>query len=201
MMGLGGQRSRRVRHLGTTWRRTASAYAVQLLPSMRVARLVGAPLNKNAMELKTPKQEARERYLPLKAGRLTSAKPHHKKSQVALVTFKRLLMWDGPATGRLCARRCTCGTCVCTGETGDAFETRPFYNQGGESWSDSEGIPWGFHSFQMVGIPLRTPVILQSHRASWARLRTMTTWALCLEDMMRLAHHSWTMKGPGLKPG
>jgi hypothetical protein len=39
---------------------------------MRVARLVGAPLNKNAMELKTPKQEARERYLPLKAGRLTS---------------------------------------------------------------------------------------------------------------------------------
>jgi hypothetical protein len=52
----------------------------------------------------------------------------------------------------------------------DAFETRPFYDQGSESWSDSEGIPWGFHSFQMVGIPLRTPVILQSHRASWVRL-------------------------------
>jgi hypothetical protein len=35
--------------------------------------------------------------------------------------------------------------------------THPFYNQIGESWSDSEGIPWGFHSFQMVGIPLGTP--------------------------------------------
>jgi hypothetical protein len=48
----------------------------------------------------------------------------------------------------------------------DAFETRPFYDRNSESWSDSEGIPWGFHSFQTVGIPLRTPVILQSHRAS-----------------------------------
>jgi hypothetical protein len=27
--------------------------------------------------------------------------PHHKKSQVALATFKRLLMWDRPATGQL----------------------------------------------------------------------------------------------------
>jgi hypothetical protein len=32
----------------------------------------------------------------------------------------------------------------------DALETHPFYNRGGESWSDSEGIPWGFHLFQMV---------------------------------------------------
>jgi hypothetical protein len=60
-------------------------------------------------------------------------------------TFKRLLTWDGPATGQLCARKCTCGTCACVGETGDAFEMCPFYDQGGESWSDSEGIPWGFH--------------------------------------------------------
>ena len=35
--------------------------------------MVGAPPNKNVMELKMPKQEAQERYLPLKAGRLTSA--------------------------------------------------------------------------------------------------------------------------------
>jgi hypothetical protein len=84
MTGLGGQRSRQVRHLGTTWRRTASAYAVQLLLSTRVAQLVGAPLNKNVMELKTPKQEAQERYLPLKAGRLTSADatPQEEPSRV-----------------------------------------------------------------------------------------------------------------------
>jgi hypothetical protein len=48
--------------------------------------------------------------------------------------------------------------------------TRPFYNQIGESWSDSEGIPWGFHSFQTVGIPLKDPELVQSHRASWVRL-------------------------------
>jgi hypothetical protein len=30
---------------------------------------------------------------------------HHKKGQVASVTFKRLLTWDGPATGRLCAHK------------------------------------------------------------------------------------------------
>jgi hypothetical protein len=67
--------------------------------------LVGAPLNKNAMELKMPKQEARERYLPLKAGRLTSADDAPQKSQVVSATFKRLLMWDGPATGRLCVHK------------------------------------------------------------------------------------------------
>jgi hypothetical protein len=39
---------------------------------------------------------------------------------------------------------------------GMRLTTRPFYDQIGESWSDSEGIPWGFHSIQMVGIPLRT---------------------------------------------
>jgi hypothetical protein len=35
--------------------------------------LVGTPPNKNTMEHKMPKQEAQERYLSLKAGRLTSA--------------------------------------------------------------------------------------------------------------------------------
>jgi hypothetical protein len=96
------------------------------------------------------------------------------------------------------------GGFVCTGvhvahvlawrKLGTCLMTCPFYDQIGESWSDSEGIPWGFHSIQMVGIPLRTPGLLQSHRASWVRLRTIMTQALCLEDMMRLAHHSWTMK-------
>jgi hypothetical protein len=111
---------------------------------------------------------------------------------------------------RQLSRGCLCGTdwpradFACTGahvahvhvwvKQEDAFETRPSYDRNSESWSDSEGIPWGFHSFQTVGIPLRTPVILQSHRASWVRLRTITTRALCLEDMMRLVHHSWTMK-------
>jgi hypothetical protein len=46
--------------------------------------LVGVPLNKNVMELKMPKQEARERYLPLKAGRLTSAEaaPQEEPSRI-----------------------------------------------------------------------------------------------------------------------
>jgi propanediol dehydratase large subunit len=48
-------------------------YAVRLLLSMQAAQLVGVPPNKNVIELKMPKQEVRERYLPLKAGRLTSA--------------------------------------------------------------------------------------------------------------------------------
>jgi hypothetical protein len=49
-----------------------------------VVQLVGVPLNKNVMELKTPKQEAWERYLPLKAGRLTSAEatPQEEPSRV-----------------------------------------------------------------------------------------------------------------------
>jgi hypothetical protein len=78
-------------------------------------------------------------------------------------------------------------------DLGHISMTCPFYNTIGESWSDSEGIPWGFHLFQTVGIPRRTPVLLQSHRASWVRLRTIMTWALCLEDMMWLVRHSWTM--------
>jgi hypothetical protein len=46
--------------------------------SMAVAKHIGGtlvrvPPNKNVIEHKTPKQEAQERYLPLKAGRLTSA--------------------------------------------------------------------------------------------------------------------------------
>jgi hypothetical protein len=122
MTGLGGQRSRRVRHLGTTWRQTASAYAVRLLPSTQVVRLVGVPLNKNTMELKTPKQEARERYLPLKAGRLTSAEATPQEEPSHVGDFKRLLTWDGPAMGQLCVHRCTCGTCVCAGETRDTSQ-------------------------------------------------------------------------------
>jgi hypothetical protein len=49
-----------------------------------VVQLVGALLNKNMMELKMPKQEVRERYLPLKAGRLTSAEaaPQEEPSRV-----------------------------------------------------------------------------------------------------------------------
>jgi hypothetical protein len=76
--------------------------------------------------------------------------------------------------------------------------THPFYNTISESWSDSEGIPWGFLLFHMVGIPLRTPGLLQSHRASWVRLRTIMTQALCLEDMMQLACYSWTIKTQAL---
>jgi hypothetical protein len=44
--------------------------------------------------------------------------------------------------------------------------THPFYSMIGESWSNSTGIPWGFLWFHMMGIPLRTPGLLQSHKAS-----------------------------------
>jgi hypothetical protein len=58
-----------------------------------------------------------ERYLPLKAGRLTSADDTPQEEPSRVGDFKRLLMWDGPAMGRLCAHRCTCSTCACAGET------------------------------------------------------------------------------------
>jgi hypothetical protein len=38
---------------------------------------------------------------------------------------------------------------------------RPLYDTIGESWSDLIGFPWGFPCFHMVGIPLRTPGLLQ----------------------------------------
>jgi hypothetical protein len=184
-MGLGGQRSRRVRHLGTTWRRTTSAYAVRLLPSTQVARLVGAPLNKNAME----HQDAQARG----AGKVPSFKGRkaylsRQRTTRRAKSCRRLSRGCLRGTDRPRADFARTGAHVAHVHAwvkqGDAFETRPFYDRNSESWSDSEGIPWGFHSFQTVGIPLRTPVILQSHRASWVRLGTITTRALCLEDMM-----------------
>jgi hypothetical protein len=113
-MGLGGQHSRRVRHLGTTWHQTALAYAVRLLLSMQVVQLVGAPLNKNVMELKTPKQEVQERYLPLKAGRLTSADatPQEEPSRVSDFQEAAYMGQTGHAPA-LCAQVHMWHMCMC----------------------------------------------------------------------------------------
>jgi hypothetical protein len=59
--------------------------------------LVGAPPNKNVMELKMPKQEAQERYLPLKAGRLTlaDATPQEELSHVGDFQEAAYVGWTG----------------------------------------------------------------------------------------------------------
>jgi hypothetical protein len=98
---------------GTIWGQTASR-SMQY-GYCRVHKRHGgwsAP-HQDRMEVGMPKEGCGKGTILIRQEGLPKQNLHHKKEPSHVNNCKRLLTWDGPATGQLCVHIYTCGICVC----------------------------------------------------------------------------------------